>query len=745
MGQESIPKKRNLLYEMILKLSGVEKRIAISEEEINKELAGIEDLYLPFSTTITNFVETIIIEIYKYLKHNINLEKVENTEIIKFVYQTLKGFGFQSENLKEEQTKLLDLLDGFIQPAKEIQQIRGEVRDLDQFLQYILIAFNKIDKKLKRILPEQKGELGGNYNVLIQEIKNILDLLSVSNFNKDEIEEITSQIKDLNTKLKYKPAAFSFALVSRGFKQGRLSLERFGLILGAQIRSEIIRAIIIKTLENFGAQTLEKIKEKTNIDSEELLRNCISLLDRKEIIINQVGHENYIDVVRAYPKLYQFMIKQIQLLKGKSDKLSVVSKSIMNAILSIADGIFDKIVKIGKKTDIIYDEEAESLNEKITQFNEACSSLGSKKTVKLEQGRINALIELYNMFRLKMVHEKEPYIIERSANEDKQKQLDNFILTAMKIDFERGLLLSLLKDKGPLNIQDLAEKSGIPRNKVVRNVLKLVKDKVIITKGAKNNYFLYDVPRTLTPVGEEFQKVCLPLIALIQSTLKLPREPKLKINVIPSISTETRIISENIRKLLEIGFEDSIIEAIQTQLRDVDLISNKCRQLDEKLPKTRSKFDLTKLAMMQLPQIDEEYSSLLEPEYLVGFGDIEWDINKCLACASCEQICPESAVNLINEWDLSATFGMSDEQIEDLPENRKLLVNLIKKLAKKKPIKSIKLPENTLGFGTIKYNPLICIACRKCEDRCPNSALAFHLYWDFPKIIQTLFEDRGYG
>jgi len=730
---------------MILKLSGVEKRITLSEEEIKKDVAEIKDLYLPFFFSFSNFIETIMKEVYNYLHLNINLEKIENKEIIRFVYQTIKGFEFQEKILKVEQTGLLNLLNEQIQLPSENQRVGREVKDADQILQFILIAFSRIDKKLNKILPEQEAGLEGDYKDLIHEINDVLNSLLPSNYDRNEIEDITSRIKDLNMKLKYKPASFTLALVSRAFKQSRLSIERFKTLLGSQIRSEIVRATILLTLRNFGAQTLYKIEEKTGICSEELLKNAISLLDRKEITINQVAHENYFDLVRAYPKLYQVIIRQIQLLKTNIDKLSIVSKSIINAILSIADGIFDKIVKIGNKTDTIYDEEAENLRDKFSELIETCSASDLEQISKLEDNRISALIELYNMFRVKMVHEKEPYIIERSANEDREKQLDNFILTAIKIDFERGLLLSILRDKGPLNIQELAARSGLQTKKVVRNVLKLVRDKLIITKGTKNNYFLYDVPRILTSLEEKFQRICLPFIRLIHSFLKLPEGDQLKIDDITLITHELRNISENFSSLLQIEFDSKTNEEIQTQKNQIKLILDRCLRLEEKIPKTRSKFDLTKLAMLSLPRIDEEHSNLVEPEYMVGFGDIEWDINKCLACASCEIICPESAVNLINEWDLPAIFEMSDEQVDDLPENRKKLVYLIKKLAIRKPTKSIHLPKNTLGFGTIKYNPLICIACRKCEDRCPNGALSFRLYWDFPKIIQTLFEERGYG
>lgn len=309
------------------------------------------------------------------------------------------------------------------------------------------------------------------------------------------------------------------------------------------------------------------------------------------------------------------------------------------------------------------------------------------------------------------------------------------------MDFERGLLLSILKTEGPLIIQDLAKLSNIPQNKIVQHVLKLIKDKIIITKGTKNGYFLYDIPRTLAKFEIIFQNTFNPFVKIVQAFINLSQNKYITLDKIPQISNELKNVISNLSKLLKIEFESDIREEIQLQLEHLNIIITQYQQLEKKLPKTKSSFDLTKLAMMSLPRIDEKHADLIEPQYLVGFGDIEWDINKCLACASCQTICPESAINLVNIWDLPATFEMSKEELDNIPENRKKLIQLIKKLAVKKPTKSIKLPKDTLGFGKIEYNPLICIACRKCETRCPNSALTFHEFWNFPQIMRTLLEE----
>ncbi|NVM53963.1 MAG: 4Fe-4S binding protein [Candidatus Helarchaeota archaeon] len=740
MVQESVPRKRNLLYEMLLKLSGIEKRITLSEEDIKKEITEIKNKYLPFLAVLSNFFQTFMKDMHEHLRDNLNIDKIENKGIIEPIYQDFKKFELKDEGLKKEQARILDLLKNQIQLISGPKSIKKEIdQDTDQLLQYLLIHFNRIDKNLDKLLPIESSEHLNEFDTLVNEIEEILDILS--NITEEDIEEISARIKSLNSKLKYKKALFSFAMITRGFKLNKISLLKFQTLLKRNIRAEIIRATIIWTLKTFGALTIEQIEEKTKIDSKELLANCFSLLDRKEISIRESKHEIKYDIIREYPKLYRFINKEIWNQKRNLDKLPILSRSLLNAILSIADVILEKVLKIGSETDKIYEEEIQPLSKSLNKLNKAIKPMGSLEDHKAQQDKIAALIELYSMFRVKMVHEKEPYLIERSEKETKQQQLDNFILTATKIDFERGLLLSILRKRGPLNIRDLAELSDIPQNIVVRHVLKLVKDKIITTKGMENDYYLYEIPRTLTVFERNFRDIYIPFVKLIQSYINLQKYDDIKLERIPQISNELNVMSDSLSKLLEIELDSKIKEVIQTQLERTNVILSGCLQLDEKLPKTRSRFDLTKLAMMSLPRIEEQYADLIEPQYLVGFGDIELDINKCLACASCQEICPESAVILTTEWDLPATLDMTEEDLGNLPENRRMLIQLIKKIAVKKPTRSIKLPKDTLGFGTIKYNPLLCIACRKCEERCPNSALSFQEFWNFPEIMKTLLEE----
>ncbi|HUX98888.1 MAG TPA: hypothetical protein VMV49_05000 [Candidatus Deferrimicrobium sp.] len=729
---------------MILKLSGLEKRISLSEKEILNEVTTINNLYRPFLSSFSNFLLKLMDYIYHYLQNNRILEQIENREILEPVFQTMKNTKLEDTILKEKQELFMNILNKRIQFLEKSKNSEGEVKtsqDIDQILQFLLIILNRIDKKLGKFTPLKSAEQEAEFNNLISEMNEILNLLSVFQINKENSEVLSARIKNLNNKLKYKNTSFAYALIARSFKSGRLSLQNYIDLLRTKVRAEIIRAAIILTLKIYGALELKQIEDKLSINSREILENCITLLDRKEIVIKTINYINYYDIIGEAPKLHRFVSQKMQILKKNVDSLPILSKSVANAIISIATGILEKSLKIGSESDKIYDEEMQKLNESFDKLNIAFKPADFSQKDRLQREKIAAVLELYNMFRVKMVHEKEPYIVEKSGNKEKQEELDKFISNITQVDFERGLILAILRDRGPLNTQELAELSNLPRNKIVQHILRLIKDKLLISKGTVNEYFLYDIPRELKASEKHFQLVFIPLFEVIQAFINLSKSGELNLEQISYESNALSRITSNCSKLLESDIDSAMKQEIRIQLDQMDIIISKSLQLEEKLPKTKSKLDLTKLAMMPIPQTDEQHADLIEPKYLVGFGDIKWDINKCLACASCQEICPESALNLINEWDLPATFEMSEKAIEDLPENSRKLIQSIKKLAIKKPTKAIKLPKNALGFGTIKYNPIICIACRKCEDCCPNSALSFQEFWNFPQIMKNLLEE----
>jgi formate hydrogenlyase subunit 6/NADH:ubiquinone oxidoreductase subunit I len=81
----------------------------------------------------------------------------------------------------------------------------------------------------------------------------------------------------------------------------------------------------------------------------------------------------------------------------------------------------------------------------------------------------------------------------------------------------------------------------------------------------------------------------------------------------------------------------------------------------------------------------------------------------------------------------------SESENEETQSKREKLVDLIRKIAIKKPEKVIAVPEGLRGFGKVTALQSICIGCHKCEEVCQLDAPLIENKFDLP----SLFEDSG--
>ncbi|MFQ6075124.1 MAG: 4Fe-4S dicluster domain-containing protein, partial [Candidatus Bathyarchaeia archaeon] len=158
----------------------------------------------------------------------------------------------------------------------------------------------------------------------------------------------------------------------------------------------------------------------------------------------------------------------------------------------------------------------------------------------------------------------------------------------------------------------------------------------------------------------------------------------------------------------------------------------------ERIPKAGPRVSLEELGTVLVPEVDSEYADLVELKPLAGFGIVEWDGKRCLGCNSCPEICPEASLSLKPVWDASTVFEMTEDEMEEMPESRRMIYQSMRRIALRKPTEPIKLPEETLGFGEVDYNLIKCIACGRCEKRCPNKAIAVREIWNFSEVMRIL-------
>lgn len=73
----------------------------------------------------------------------------------------------------------------------------------------------------------------------------------------------------------------------------------------------------------------------------------------------------------------------------------------------------------------------------------------------------------------------------------------------------------------------------------------------------------------------------------------------------------------------------------------------------------------------------------------------------------------------------------------DLSTNKRaFLYSMIKNLALRRPEKAIPIPEGLEEFGAIEFDPSKCIGCKKCEEICPEKAIASRRELDLPALLQ---------
>lgn len=124
------------------------------------------------------------------------------------------------------------------------------------------------------------------------------------------------------------------------------------------------------------------------------------------------------------------------------------------------------------------------------------------------------------------------------------------------------------------------------------------------------------------------------------------------------------------------------------------------------------------------------------PEGLEEFGTIHWELSKCIGCKQCEEVCPEMAIEFIDEFDLPRILKTVKNIREGKITKRRLLYETLSKVAVKLPSQPIPVPEGLEEFSTMR--PLIkkCVVCEKCSEKCPEEAITIVREVDLPAIIR---------
>ena len=309
---------------------------------------------------------------------------------------------------------------------------------------------------------------------------------------------------------------------------------------------------------------------------------------------------------------------------------------------------------------------------------------------------------------------------------------------------ERGAILALIREKGPLTSKDLTEQTGIPQDTVFLHLVQMKRNETLVIVGEKHEYILYDVLRTQTEAEITIQTVSNTVLQLAQARKELETLlADLKAEDIGKLTGALETFAKSRDKLTKVSIHGSIIaETIlseaEEKIQAAVLLAIRTRA---KLPSTRPKVSVEDLTDVDVPSVLEEYKSQMGYAPLLGFGTIEWTHSRCLGCKSCELDCPEDAIKLTPVLRMPEMFAFSEDALAELPVNRNLFYKTVQSLATTKPTDNIILEKESPGFGSVEVDLWLCVACRTCVRRCPgpaDGALVLDLKWSLPEVVKQI-------
>jgi len=311
-------------------------------------------------------------------------------------------------------------------------------------------------------------------------------------------------------------------------------------------------------------------------------------------------------------------------------------------------------------------------------------------------------------------------------------------------EVERGAILALVREKGPLTSKNLTEMTGISQDKVFLHLVQMKRNEELVIGGEEQGYVLYDVLRTPTEAEVTIQTVSSTVLQLAQARREIETLlADLKAEDIGKLASALETFSRSRDKLAKVSIHGSIIaEAILNEVEEkiqaAVLLAIRTRA---KLPSTRPKVTMEDLKDVDVPSVLEEYKSQMGYAPLLGFGTIEWTHSRCLGCKSCELECPEDAIKLTPVLRMPEIFTFSDDALAELPVNRSLFYRTVQSLATTKPTDNILLKKESPGFGSVEVDLWLCVACRTCVRRCPgpaDGALVLDLKWSLPEVVRQI-------
>ncbi|MHA2025429.1 MAG: 4Fe-4S dicluster domain-containing protein [Candidatus Thorarchaeota archaeon] len=743
--EKTIAPKRQRMLDMVLALGGLKEESAIPLSKVKEELENLKTELAPLTESILTFPNSYFGEFLKAFEKTNLIAEISDKGILQEAISNLEKSQSitESEPLKGLLTLLSDTLSKMT--VVEEDQVSIEV-DMGAVLSTILELTSEIESIITQFEESAKTEAESAKSELVELIQALEEAREKT---ETEPSLALDELQKIGTKTRYGPGLRATAQVKRGKREDRIDEASFARLVKDNILTEVHRGIIMFILGKMGSKTVIQMGDLMNVSPQTVQNAIVTMIQRGEVEMVSLDGDApvFSKVLTETPNSTMVMKTIVQQVRG-------MSKSLDGDEAETAGSSLERLQKLLERLQILgtYDETAlsENLNKLREAVDDATESLLTSQTSDDSENLrllVSAGLEAFARFRLKITLEKGPNLV--SGTNVYGEKLDPEVYetmmdTYLENELERGTILILIRELGAMAVKDLAERTSISPDRILRHLLRMKRDELLTFAGEDHGYILYDVPRTPTEAELTLQTACSLALQLTEAKAEVDRIlGAFNAQDIGNLAGSLETFAKARDKLVTIRVSGTILDEttlveVEDQIRSAVLLTYRTRA---KIPSTRPKVTLKDLADVDVPSVLDEYKSQMGYAPLLGFGTVDWDHSKCLGCKSCEISCPEDAIELKPRIELPKFFEISDKQMSELPSSRSLLYQTVQNLATKKPSKDIPLENESPGFGSVEVDLWLCVACRTCVRRCPGpdgGALELELKWNLPEVVKHI-------
>lgn len=733
------------MLDMVLALGGLKEESVIPLSKVKEELETLKTELTPLTESILALPDSYFSKFFSAIEKANLTSEIKDKGILQEAINNLEKS--QSVAESEPLKRLLKLLSETLSKMTVVEETQTSV-EVD--MSKILVTVSELTTEIESIINQFEENAKAEAESARSELISLIETLELANSKTTTDPDVAlDELQKIGTKTRYGPGLRSTAQVKRGKREERIDDDRFARLVAENILTEAHRGIIMFILGKMGSKTVIQIGELMKVPPRNVQTAIITMIQRGEVEMISLEGDSpvFSKVLTETPNSTLVMKRMVQQVRGMIKTLDGKEANNASTSLESLQSLLERLQILGT-----YDETA--LSESLTKLRGAVDSatealLTSQTSDDSETLRllVSAGLEAFARFRLKITLEKGPNLVS-GTNVYGEKLDPEFYQTMMDTyldnELERGTILILIRELGSLTAKDLAERTKIPQDRILRHLLRMKRDELLTIAGESHGYILYDVPRTPSEAEITIQTACSLALQLSEAKVELVRIlGDFKAQDIGKLATSLETFDKARDKLITIRVggvvvDESTLVEVEDKIRSAVLLAYRTRA---KIPSTRPKVTLEDLVDVDVPSVLDEYRSQMGYAPLLGFGTVNWDHSKCLGCKSCELACPEDAIELRHRIEIPKFFEISDEALSELPTNRSLFYKTIQNLATVKPSKDIKLEKESPGFGTVEVDLWLCVACRTCVRRCPGpegGALELELKWNLPEVVKHI-------